>query len=289
METKGLMIETPGFTHRDQRNIGNLGSYAEIMVPSGTTSFPIVVTPLDSHRRFASFGLQGRSSQEQNSVTIEVNGKGFRGFPPVPIEWSGKIPKTRLEPRDNFRIILVKKNGAVDQVEIGCATRGQRVFLTSQLQFRGIILPSKNGDTPMIAPTLEHFSYPGFAGYNEQWPGILPHLQRWTTEWEVKPEGRSPKVKWDPGHNPFGEEGAAVLYFSPVGGTGQLLTAKGVEQCLASGQIPQGQVLFLHLTGLDPQVNEQIGVEPMTWVRVGEIKPPRVGAQHRQATHVTLR
>lgn len=291
METKGLGIGTPGLQQAEPKDMGTLGSYAEIVVPSGTTSFPIVVTPLSANRRFASWGIQGRSSEEQNSKTVEITMKNpFGGFPPVPVRWKDGMPQTREEPRDNFRILQLNKNGGVDQVEIGVATRGQRVFVTAQLQFRGLILPSRNGDTPTIAPTLEHFSYPGFIGYNEQWPGILPHIQQWTTTWDIKPEGRYPKVKWNPGPNPFGEEGAAALFSSPVGGTTQLLTAKGVEQFLNDGEPPQDKdILFLHFTGLEPQVNYQLGVEPMSWVRVGEIKPPRPGARHRQATHVSLR
>ena len=291
MDTKELSIETPGFKQGEEIVMGRLGSYAEIVVPSGTTSLPIVVTPTNANKRFASFGLQGGSSLEQNSMTAEViGGKPFIGFPEVPIQWSGKTPKTRVEPRDNFRIIQVNRNGGMDQVEIGVATRGPRVFLTVQLQFRGLVLPSRNGDAPTIVPALEHFPYPGFVGYNDQWPGVLPNIQQWVAEWGIKPEGRYPRVKWNPGQNPFafGEEGAAVLFFSPVGGTGRLLTAKGVERFLASGELLQDEVLFLHFSGIEPGVNDQLGVEPMTWVRVGKINPPRQGGDLRQATHVTI-
>lgn len=288
MDTRDLLIGTPGLEQLGPKDIGRLGSSCRIMVPPGTRSLPIVVTPTGSHKRFVSWGTQGRSSEEQNSVTVEVvEGKPFRDFPEVPIQWSGKTPKTRQEPNDNFRIVQVNRNGGLDQIEIGVATRGEETFLTAQLQFRGIMLPSRNGDTPTIVPTLGHFSYPGFIGYNKQWPGILPHIRRWTTEWGIKPEGRDPNVKWNPGQNPFGDEGAAVLFFSPVGGTGRLLTAKGVTHLLSSGALLPDEVLFLHFTGIEP-VNDQLGVEPMSWVRVKEVKAPREGATLRQATHVAI-
>jgi hypothetical protein len=288
VEIRELSVETPGMEQSERKNIGRLGSYCEILVPQGAEFLSIVVTPMGAHRRFASWGLQGGSSEEQNSETVEVGEKPFGDFPKVPIQWTGKTPKTRLEPRDNFRVIQLNRNGGLDQVEVGVATRGAKVFLAVQLQFRGLILPSKNGDTPTIVPALEQFSYPEFAGYNEQWPGILPHIQQWATKWSIEPKGRYPRIKWNPGPNPFGSEGAAVFFSSPVGGTGRLLTAKGVEYLLASGKLLQDEVLFLHFSGIEPGVNDQLGVEPMTWVRVKEVRMPRAGATLQQATRVAI-
>ena len=159
METKELVIETPGFEQSGVKVIGRLGSYCEIAVPQGTRSLPVVVTPQNANKRFASYGIQGGSSREQNSKTVEVTTKKpFGDFPPIPVHWNGTIPQTREEPRDNFRVVQINRNGGLDQMEIGIATRGPQVFLIVQLQFRGIILPSRNGDAPTIAPALEHFS-----------------------------------------------------------------------------------------------------------------------------------
>jgi hypothetical protein len=286
MDTKGLTIETPSFKQSEQKDIGKLGSYAEIEVPDGTTSIPIVVAPTTSNKRFVSFGLEGTSSENQNTQTTELTTSKSFTVPPVPVQWTGRIPRTRQEPKDNFRIVQINRNGGLDQVEIGIATRGHRFFLTAQLQFRGLVVP--NGSAPTIAPSQEQFSYPGFAGYDNQWPGVLPNIQRWMTTWEVKPEGRRPNMYWNPGQNPFGEQGAAVLFFSPVGGTGRLLTAKGVAHFLSAGELLTAEVLFLHFTGINPGVNDQLGVEPMTWVKVEEIKPPRQGGGLKQATRVAI-
>ena len=73
-----------------------------------------------------------------------------------------------------------------------------------------------------------------------------------------------------------------------MGGTGRLLTTKGVKQFLSSGELLSKEVLFLHFSGINPGVNDQLGVEPLAGLRVGETHPPRGGATLRQATHVAF-
>ena len=258
--------------HGEWKEMSGFGRYAELTLPKGVAAIDVTVSVSDKRPRFVSYGTEGKSSHEQNAFTQELRRREpFRVS--VPVRWDKGLPGTRWEPGDNFRVINLDRNGRLLQTEIGIATRGPRVFVTIQTQFRGTILSGKEGSITVV-PSQPQFAYPGFSGYAEQWSGIMPHLKWGVDRWKLRVNGRSSKMAWDPGPNPYGAAGAVVLYFSPVGGAGRLLRSND-------------EVLFVRLTAIK-EVNDGIALSPMTWVRVLEIDDSNVPGGHRQAKRVTL-
>jgi len=250
--------------------------YARVLLPPGEQpdTLKIIVNSLDASKRFVSWGIEGTDSFGQNSRNEELaQGAAFKSA--VPVVWIDGKPQTRKEPWDNFRVIQLERNGGLLQLEIGIATRGDNIFLVAQEQFRGKILAGSREDIDVRA-AQSRYAYPGFPGYTMLWTGILTPLGRWMNEWGITPNGRYSKVKWFPGPNPYGENGAVVLFSSPVGGAGRLMM--GVD----------GEILFFHFRAIDPKVNSQLALSPMTWVNVLEIRAPQKRGQNRQAARITV-
>lgn len=288
MEAYDVRVETPRLAQAETRRVIGFGHYTQVLPGiAQVSSICMEVTPRTGSGTKGSlivcWGKEGSISEDQNRFSALLKpGEPFRFE--VPVQWNSGKPSTRQEPKDNFRILLLSKDGHVRQVELGVLTRGKEFFLTMQLQWQGWITKSAG----FIASGAQ-FNYPGHPEYQNLWPGVVPWLLKNYAYLYNAQDNRPQTPLWIPRPTPperAGHERGVVLYYSPIAGTGRVLSAQGVAKVLRKEALDEKDVWFLHFSKITG-VQHPIGVSPLTWVyaKVGEKRVPT--DQHCPLTECT--
>ncbi|MBI4138401.1 MAG: hypothetical protein HY482_02320 [Candidatus Wildermuthbacteria bacterium] len=288
MKTAGLEISAVFLEQQGTVRIPYLGVFAELLAHH-PDSVDVVVAPTATSKlpQVVFWGKSGKSSEQQNSEHRPLT-PGNPFLFQVPVTWQNNgFPFTREEPVDNFRVVAFGRSGLMTQTEIGIATRGKKFFVVAQRQWQG--WASQTPEGLAFTPTAR-FAYPGCAGYEKLWGGVAKHLPEVFKDQGIVVPATAPRStgRWNPGPNPYGDQGAAILYFSPIAGVGHALTTHGVTKYLATGKVEKNEILFIHFKALERQEgNPRISLAPMTWVRATQIGTPRKPGEFRPVLKIS--